>query len=433
MIRPLELAHYFTTNDVFPPSGLPTLNSYLAQLTTSIESVESEILKLRAFLHAKKQEKCGLEQEYATCVGIKSPIRRLPVELLGLIFSFAVGAAPFNRYIHITHLRGVCSSWRHAATTTPGLWTSLTIDLDRWAPPYSQFLSDVTLLDQFKEELSPWIAILSRTRPIHLTLTSQSFDDDIEINDPGFNRQRKLAGHLLSMTPPPATLTLNSPLALLAAILADAPSVVEIEVSYEATRGLEGFTILEARFPCLKALKIHGSLAINTPPFPHSSLQALHLGRGIRPDFFLQELLCTLPCLRELKLGFPDHLDLWNPPDVPETTYVHRCLEILIIEGENQLFTLTGISFPRLRLLDISGCAHAAIPDEIVASHFHPDTFARSPSEPLLVSLSGDFPQALLIRLLASLPPGSHLYLNVGQPLRLLSHVACVAGHNNYV
>ncbi|KAH6912394.1 hypothetical protein BKA70DRAFT_1267357 [Coprinopsis sp. MPI-PUGE-AT-0042] len=414
MNRPLELAHYLSTNDVLPPSGLPTLNSYLSQLTTTLEGLESDICNLQAILDAKKEEQRHLQQEYTTCASIKSPIRRLPPEILGLVFGFSVGAVPFDKYIHVAHLRGVCSSWRQAAMTTPGLWTGLTIDLDKWTHSETQACSEEMLLTQFKEELSPWMAILSRTHHFHLTLTSRSLDNNVEINDPGFNRQRKLVKHLLSMTPRPGALTLKSPLALLIVIDANAPSVTKLEISDEATRTLEGLTISEAHYPSLKALKVDSPLAIDHPPFPHSSLQTLHLVKGAKRGFFLQQLLQSLPSLRELRLDFPDDLDVWNAPAVPETTYVHQSLETLIIRGEDHLFTLRNLSFPRLRLLEIFGFASTAFEDDLLRTHIHPDTFGRSSSEPLVVSLAGDFYQLLLHRLLACLPPASHLHLDFG-------------------
>ncbi|KAH6883681.1 hypothetical protein BKA70DRAFT_1125829, partial [Coprinopsis sp. MPI-PUGE-AT-0042] len=122
MNRPTELSHYLSTNDVFPPSGLPTLDSYLSQLTTAIETLGSDINHLQAILDAKKEEERRLHLEYTACASIKNPIRRLPLEILGLIFGFAIGVVPFNRYICVAQLRGVCSSWRQAAMTTPGLW-----------------------------------------------------------------------------------------------------------------------------------------------------------------------------------------------------------------------------------------------------------------------------------------------------------------------
>ncbi|KAH6912402.1 hypothetical protein BKA70DRAFT_1267371 [Coprinopsis sp. MPI-PUGE-AT-0042] len=413
MNRPLELAHYLSTNDVLPPSGLPTLNSYLSQLTTTIESLESDIRNLQAILDTKKEEQRHLQQEYITCASIKSPVRRLPPEILGLAFAFAVGMKPFNRYIHVAHLRGVCSSWRQAAMTTPGLWTGLTIDLDKWTHSGAQACSEEMLLDQFKEELSPWMAILSRTRPFHLTLTSRS--PDVGIDDPSFSHQRKLAEHLLSMTPQPGALTLESPLALLTAIDVNALSVTNVEISYDATRALEGCTILETRYPSLKALKIDGLLAIDRPPFPHSSLHTLHLGQGVKPEFFFQRFLQSLPSLRELRLDYPDDMDLWDPPAVPEVPYVHQSLETLIISGEDHLFTFRNISFPHLRLLRVFGLASTAFEDDLLQSHVHPDTFTRSSLEPLVVSLSGDFYQLLLHRLLACLPPNSHLHLDFGE------------------
>ncbi|KAH6883680.1 hypothetical protein BKA70DRAFT_1471226 [Coprinopsis sp. MPI-PUGE-AT-0042] len=119
MNRPPELARYLSTNDAFPPTGLPTLERYLARLKEQMGNLDSDISSLRAMLTAKEAEKSQLQQEYTACKTIQSPIRQFPPEILGLIFAFTVGTAPFNRYIDVAHLRGVCASWRRTALATP--------------------------------------------------------------------------------------------------------------------------------------------------------------------------------------------------------------------------------------------------------------------------------------------------------------------------
>ncbi|KAH6912392.1 hypothetical protein BKA70DRAFT_1267355 [Coprinopsis sp. MPI-PUGE-AT-0042] len=420
MNRPTELSHYLSTNDVFPPSGLPTLDSYLSQLTTAIETLGSDINHLQAILDSKKEEERRLQVEYRDCASIKNPMRRLPLEILGLIFRFAIGDVPFNRYIPTAYLRGVCSSWRKVATTTPGLWTGLTIDLDQWSHSENQDLGEETLPRLF-QKLYPWLPILSHTHPFHLRLISELPSDDsdadeidtADIDTANIDRQRMLVQHLLSMAPPPGSLGLETPLALLATIGAASIIVTKVEISEDATPALKGFTISETQFPNLEALEITGLLDFDEPTFPHSSLQTLHLVHGLKEEFFFHHILQSLPSLRELRLDDPGDMGLSSPPTVLGTAYVHQCLETLIIVGENYLFALANVSFPHLRLLEISGFGSTVFKDDVLESHIRPDVFARSSSQPLLVSLCGDFYQLFLPRVLACLPPNSYLQFDV--------------------
>ncbi|KAH6912396.1 hypothetical protein BKA70DRAFT_831019 [Coprinopsis sp. MPI-PUGE-AT-0042] len=104
-----------------------------------------------------------------------------------------------------------------------------------------------------------------------------------------------------------------------------------------------------------------------------------------------------------------------------DTLYTHRSLEMLIIDRESLLASLHCFAFPCLRLLAIRGRG-------LKARSFDYDSFrsdilvrllARSPSEPpLLVSLRGCFLRSLLHRIITTLPPSSHLHLDVSGIMR---------------
>ncbi|KAH6883660.1 hypothetical protein BKA70DRAFT_1341835 [Coprinopsis sp. MPI-PUGE-AT-0042] len=419
MNRPPVLARYLSTNDILPPGGLPTLDVYLAQLNRDLEKLERDINQLQSLLDAKREEHGRLEREYRTCVSIKSPIRGFPHEILGLIFGFAVGTPPFNRYIDVVHLRGVCLSWRQVAMTTPGLWTSLTIDVDRWCPSDAQELSDDGLLRHFQQELLPWLALLSRTRPFHLTLTSRSFEDHERTSNNDLSCLRKLAWYMLSIEPGPSVLTLGSPLSLLSTIHfpEPCPTVTKVEIAEEASTTLDGFTISESQFPNLKALEINGFLPFRAPPFPHSSLETLNIGNATERGVHFQQLLQSLPSLRKLRVDRRDSdIDLSNHSIFPIATYSHPSIEVLVIDSEDMLFAFRHVSLPRLRLLVISGQG-LTFDDNLLESDVLSNVFSRLTSEPLLVSLRGDFYQPLLSHLLDSLPPETHLHFDVSSIL----------------
>ncbi|KAH6883679.1 hypothetical protein BKA70DRAFT_170104 [Coprinopsis sp. MPI-PUGE-AT-0042] len=101
------------------------------------------------------------------------------------------------------------------------------------------------------------------------------------------------------------------------------------------------------------------------------------------------------------------------------TSYPLPLLETLIIDNEGLLFPLNGFSFPSLRLLGIRGHRLSASDEDLVENDFVKQMLARSSSEPpLLVSLRGTFFKRTLSWLLASLPPSTHLHLDVAGIMR---------------
>jgi F-box-like len=426
MIRPPGLDPFLSTNDILPSSTLATLDVYLSQISDSLKNVESDIIQLQTLLDTKQDEYQRLQLEHRACAGAKSSIRRFPGEILGLIFGFAVGSPPFNRYIDVAHLRGVCSSWRQAALSTPGLWTGLTIDIDKWchSEAYGVGLREEHLFQLYAQDISPWLRILSRRRPFHLTLTSHDqtpFKDLLPLVT--------LTRYLMTMEPKPSFLTLKSPSALSAATNLNTPipapsagdttspntpsswlSVQQMLITEDATLYTRNLHISEAQFPNLLALKINHAIPFH---LQHSSLQTLFLDSEEGMESVpLQPLLQSLPRLQELKLGYlrvDDHDIAISPAPV----LAHESLETLIVNSEELLFTFCNISFPHLRYLSISGYGSTAFHDEVVQSHIRPATYSRSTFNPILVRISGSLYQPLLQRLIQCLPCNTHLDLNV--------------------
>ncbi|KAF9447337.1 hypothetical protein P691DRAFT_671693, partial [Macrolepiota fuliginosa MF-IS2] len=89
---------------------------------------------------------------------LRSDTRNLPVETLSLIFQYAapspdIGSRSLRLYCEESYpdekanhtpivLGAVCSTWYHIAQSTPQLWTSLVIDVQRWQqiPPSTALL-----------------------------------------------------------------------------------------------------------------------------------------------------------------------------------------------------------------------------------------------------------------------------------------------------
>ncbi|KAH6883654.1 hypothetical protein BKA70DRAFT_1341830 [Coprinopsis sp. MPI-PUGE-AT-0042] len=401
---PPVLAPYTSSNDVLPSHLLPCVNVYLQTLSRTVESLEAEIDALEELLRSKKEAHERARKAHDTHRKIIAPVRSVPPEVLGAIFHFAVDTPPFNRYIDVAHLRGVCTSWRRVANMTPGLWTSLHVDLDKWCGHELEKYNEDrdALMHHLKEALAPWIRILSRTTPYNLKLTSSSYLGDPRRRDD----QKRLVALLLSnLTPSPGGVTLASELAIAGAAEAPtSPCVKEVQID---TTYLSKMPPLERIFPNLRSLAVKSIFNCTYGCFSHPSLHTLHLRilDHETPESF-SRLLQGLPSLRELTLGrvAPKEIDRG-----PQIIHPHPSLEVLQLEGENALLLFSRVTFPLLRALAIEnprGHTPATLSDEIL-----PRILAVSPQTAFTVSVSGRLYLPCLAQIIKSLPPNSHIHL----------------------
>ncbi|KAJ7706698.1 hypothetical protein B0H17DRAFT_910311, partial [Mycena rosella] len=97
-----------------------------------IDELEPDIVSLDQALALLSQRRAALAQSLHAHKSIISPLRRLPPEILGEIFSFAVHAAYY--FGDISEVSGpisqqapwvltrVCRRWAAVALATPALW-----------------------------------------------------------------------------------------------------------------------------------------------------------------------------------------------------------------------------------------------------------------------------------------------------------------------
>lgn len=302
--RPPQLNSYLSNNELASPTDAFTLDAYLDQLSKSIDELEGNIGDLAVVSDEKMEAAERLRQEYKLLESIKSPVRQIPHDVLGIIFGFTVGAPPFNRFINVAHLRGVCSTWRQAALTTPGLWNNLSVDLDTWCPIGTYGLDTQALLHRFEEELEPWMAILSRRPRYHLELTSSVGVYSLSSREDHL----QLAQYLLSSTLQPGRITLTRPHAVAVVMQAIAQhgltlSALRLDISARREAWEADLQALGSGFPHLEALDIGSRLILSVDPaFHHSFLQVLYLRNICGRGDYLHRLIHGLPSLRELTL-----------------------------------------------------------------------------------------------------------------------------------
>ncbi|KAH6883705.1 hypothetical protein BKA70DRAFT_1341908 [Coprinopsis sp. MPI-PUGE-AT-0042] len=372
--RPHAIEHYLSTNDALSPSDSLARDGYLTQLNECVENLESDIVKVQIGDDAKNAEKERLRGEYELCVKTRSPVRKIPPEILGVIFAFAVNTSPLNRFIDVANLRGVCSSWRQAALSTPGLWDGLTIYLDKWCPAEIRGLDEQMLLGRFEEELRPWLAIVNRTPAYHLTLSlskpRQLFNDAVEDQRIQFGR------YLLSATPQPGTVTLRSPLGMFG---------VNALASSGLTCSARKPTVAGTWKAKLRALGSWGNpLSLKSvPPFRHPSLTTLQLSHLVGQGIYLRQLIQELPSLRELRLSSKDYMST----------------------EDDFLPCLRHLSFPSLRFLEVYG--HTGTLTRIFSN--------SSATKSTFISIRGEFDQPFLTQLAQSLPPHCNLLVDIDE------------------
>ncbi|KAF9032092.1 hypothetical protein BDZ89DRAFT_948347, partial [Hymenopellis radicata] len=98
-------------------SSLGNPSTERAVLAQEIERVESMLIALKAH-HAHLDTYIQRSNQYMR----SSPIRRLPTEVLGIVFASACTSFQRNEYKTPLSISLVCSKWRDIALSTPSLW-----------------------------------------------------------------------------------------------------------------------------------------------------------------------------------------------------------------------------------------------------------------------------------------------------------------------
>ncbi|KAH6883638.1 hypothetical protein BKA70DRAFT_1471135 [Coprinopsis sp. MPI-PUGE-AT-0042] len=389
---PPELAPYVSSNDVLPAHLSASLDAYLLKLSQPMERLEAEIAGLEELLNLKKKSYERAEAVRDAHLRIMAPIRRVPQDILGVVFPYAVDIPPFNRYIDLARLRSVCSSWRHLAKTTPGLWTSLTIDLEGWCGERLDDYTSNALLLHFEDALAPWTSILSKSTP------------------------NSLVHYLLHLKPGPSVVTVRSWSALSGLLSSQSSSTRTVRVDAAGMRIPEEIP-LERVFPNLESLISDCSFDCVYLSLGHPSLAILHMDdvQGTVASFV--HMIQVLTALRELKLNSSRTFDD-DPPNPPQM-YSHPCLEVLFVRGEDLLYLFRSLIFPSLRFFTVEGLDMNT--DPILTDEILPPIFAKSISRAFTISFRGKLRRHFVQRIIRSLPANSYIHL---APSRILHREA---------
>ncbi|THU96650.1 hypothetical protein K435DRAFT_664095, partial [Dendrothele bispora CBS 962.96] len=125
------------------------INSLLQDAEKDLDDYDTEIARLETAISVLKHKRACLEGHIPKFRSLLSPIRRLPPELLSLIFLWRIRCnwrgSIFNFIERGTELppvvlSQVCSGWRQLAWSTPFLWSDLQIMLGYPKYLYEEFV-----------------------------------------------------------------------------------------------------------------------------------------------------------------------------------------------------------------------------------------------------------------------------------------------------
>ncbi|KAF7341128.1 GMC oxidoreductase [Mycena venus] len=130
---PAFLAHFIGSHAPLGPIESSLVTSYIGELESQVTLVDEAIANLRL-------RRADLLQSIKTHKSLLSPIRRLPPETLGEIFSLVVYATfHFGGISEVKHpvtrnapwlFTHVCRHWSTVALANPALWSMIFLDLD---------------------------------------------------------------------------------------------------------------------------------------------------------------------------------------------------------------------------------------------------------------------------------------------------------------
>ncbi|KAJ6582031.1 hypothetical protein B0H19DRAFT_929574, partial [Mycena capillaripes] len=110
------------TNDPPIESQIPFLRDFVSMGRARMTALDAKIASLQSSLDKLREERDGLDMEVQKHEGGLSPLRRMPTEILSLIFTFTLppyqpGAEPAPWTVS-----AVCARWRLIVISQPYFW-----------------------------------------------------------------------------------------------------------------------------------------------------------------------------------------------------------------------------------------------------------------------------------------------------------------------
>jgi len=115
------------TNDPPFESQIPGLRDFISRARVRLGAIDAKIAMLQSAMDELREESDAIAIEIRKHEGGLSPLRRLPTEILSLIFTFTL---PPYAYVPYTEpapwtVSAVCARWRTTVISQPLFWTSI--------------------------------------------------------------------------------------------------------------------------------------------------------------------------------------------------------------------------------------------------------------------------------------------------------------------
>ncbi|KAF9523299.1 hypothetical protein CPB83DRAFT_863028 [Crepidotus variabilis] len=381
---PYHYADKLYTNYIPSIPQITEIKQYVAEVRQKISLFDDRAAELEAALQELYTKRSQLSEIATAHAALISPVRRLPPEILQLIFVFCLSSTR-NAVMHASEapvlLGRVCSEWRRISLATPEVWSSLHI-----VPPNVNFSNPASSSSRFqrkKDLIEMWLT-RSGACPLSVSFVWFAGDSAEEI---------KLCGILLQSILPMCgrwkILDFQVPLKMFQPFIGltvdDVPLLEGISLmdnrtpldSDEVDRWPESLNFAEGASKLRTFTLTFFSGGIRLPSIPWSQLTTLYLESNIA--FFFsdsREMLTAFAncenlqsCTLKFPLSHTATLPAFEKLDMP-ITLPH--LAVLCLDGDQHLHntfhmsnTLMNLVTPKLRKLEILG--RSGRPDGSVA------------------------------------------------------------------
>ncbi|KZP14339.1 hypothetical protein FIBSPDRAFT_114027 [Athelia psychrophila] len=136
-----EIAHLLNTNHAPTTTESQHVKAIISEKQGHLAQLESEIERLRSLLDPLLRTRDETKQFLSAHVNILSPARRMPAEIWSDIFTKCLPDeehAPIDCTQAPLLLTQICRAWRSFASSTPQLWSSISVEARGSAPSEMQ-------------------------------------------------------------------------------------------------------------------------------------------------------------------------------------------------------------------------------------------------------------------------------------------------------
>ncbi|KIM70591.1 hypothetical protein SCLCIDRAFT_6228 [Scleroderma citrinum Foug A] len=152
LLLPIDLetpySNFHSANFIPAPPDIASIDVVLQQRHVQLSLIQSAVRKLATLKTRLEQSASYVTQSVLSHKALTSPVRRVPPEVLGEIFFHCLPTAPYVTPHDVEGpmvLTQVCRHWRAVARSTPRLWSSITLHLDRATSKEYMFMCEAWL------------------------------------------------------------------------------------------------------------------------------------------------------------------------------------------------------------------------------------------------------------------------------------------------